>query len=265
MMKGIFMKYISRLVLVLAFAGVSYFSWAYINNGEVSQIEKKTAVIVEKLPKIKYDTALLSKFETLSKQLDPNREEYSLVGKLAFRDGADSSLKIQQVVYEVRKKGANYYCKLGSIETLNANGMSISIDHLNKQIVVSGQKELPPSPLFPHTKDLLKNLQKERYVLSAAAHAGEEKIQLLNNYHITCKEYTISYDKEKLKPVKLFARLTNFEDPESVTKEKVVTLYIDQCENLSGWDKIGQKKFVTEIEGKWLPIERYKNYKLYVL
>ncbi len=263
-MKSKFLKYALRLILILSFGGISYFSWAYINDRKVSKATKAIAV-AEKMPKIKYDAALLAKFETLSKHLDPNRSEYNLTGKLVFRDGSDSAAKAQQLVYEVRKRDTDYYCRLGSTEILNANGTSVSIDHFSKQIIVSGQKELPVSQLFPSTKELLKNLQKERYVLSGIVEGGEEKLQLLNNYHITCKEYTITYDKETFKPVKLFTRLTNFENPESREKERVVTLYIDRCESQSRWYEIEQKKFVSAVGAGWHPVEKYKNYKLHVL
>ena len=263
-MKRTFLKYALSLALLLALAGVSYFSWAYINDKKEFKIVNSTPV-VEKLTKIKYDTALLAKFEKLSKQLDPHRNEYSIIGKLVFRDGADSAAKAQQVDYEVRKKGNDYYCRLGATEILSSNGTSTSIDHLNKQIIISEQKEMPATQLFPLTKDLLNKLEVERYELLETNQVGEAKLQLLNNYHITCKEYTITYNKEKMKPQKLFVRLTNFEDPESREKEKTIALYIDQCDSKSKWEELGKKKFVNEVAGKWQPIEKYKDYKLYVL
>ncbi|WP_199118232.1 hypothetical protein [Pedobacter sp. ASV28] len=262
----IFKKALLRLsVLILLLGSASYFSWAFIK--ERKAFAKKEALAVkEKLPKINYDKRLLLRFEELSRQLDPNREEYSLIGKLVYKDGTDSLAKAKQALYEIRKKGSSYYYKLGTTEILNANGQNVTVDHLNKYIMISAQKEQPQAQLFPQVKELLKNLQRERYELSNTEKDGIAYISLLNNYHISCKEYGISYRKEDLSPLRLFIRLTNFDDPESVAKEKVITLSIEQFESRANWNEhVGQLAFAQQVNGQWEASAPYKDYKLIVL
>lgn len=86
-------------------------------------------------------------------------------------------------------------------------------------------------------------LKSEQYQLSGEQKANIQTITLLNEHHISCKEYTLSYDIRNWRITHIHARLSNFEYPLRKDKEKILDVAISRWDteaNISQYLLAGQ-------------------------
>lgn len=155
------------------------------------------------------------------------------------------------------------YYKLGSTETINSGGQYISIDHQAKTIVLSEQKQLTESSIGLPVKDIRSALKAEQYKLSGKQIGHTQTMTLLNEHHISCKEYTLSYDTDTWQIIHIYARLTNFEYPLRKDKEKILDVAIsrwDEQANVSQYLVAGD--VVLRRGASWGTTEKFKAYEL---
>jgi hypothetical protein len=254
------LKYRLVILAILTF-GVGYISWATLQTHVVGlkHSEKKK---LSSLPRISYNNNLLLRFQQLCQAIDPSTDNYEMQAKLMVVDGADSVSSHKYIDYLVGKNGTDFYCKMENNEIINTDRFCLFIDHVTKVVLVKPAQPIPKLKIVPNLKGLLKTLSSERYELREGAEGGQNFIKLINEQHISCKEYKIGYDKESMKPSSFYLRFTNIDSPEDSTKDKEIfleKLTVKANFNMSEMLRIAG---VKNVNGNILLEDSYPNYRI---
>jgi len=211
---------------------------------------------------IAYDTALVKKFSDECKRFNMQSDPLTYSGIINITDGADTADHINNMRFLYSRIGNDYYFKNGDNETLNAQGVYLYIEHAQKRILISKQKEIPKAPL-PDMSGIADKMQSEHYSMQDKKNGGYETIALLNEHHITCKEYAITFDTLSQKMHSVTMRLSFFSDPLNKKKDKVISMVVNRYENKADVSVFPDKnKIVERNNDGWKLTDLYKGYKL---
>jgi hypothetical protein len=154
----------------------------------------------------------LAIFEKLSNQIKDAKGDYTLGGTIDLIDPVNPVNDIRNTEFLFCKRGNEFYYKLGTTETINAGALYIYIDHQTHHILVSPKKQVvyDASPLKPI--DVGEALRSEHYQLRSSVKGEEQTISLVNEHHISCKQYSLTFTKEGLHIKRLYMRLTYIND-----------------------------------------------------
>jgi|GEM_PF-1688948 len=208
------------------------------------------------------DTAKLGLLTKVYKNLDPNRNEYFLSGLINANNGADTSDHLLNTEYVLSKRGNEVYLKFGQTETINANGICIYIDHGMKKIMLSKSSEVITGLAIPNLTEQVKKIREEGFKMKSDKTGDTERIVLSNPYHLSCKEYAVSFNSNTLKPERIYVRLSSFEEPENTKMDNVIDFKINQTASASGIDKYTEQNFVKKQGKEWALNPGYKGYEL---
>jgi hypothetical protein len=248
------------LILIPVFIG--FLAFAIQDNLPTKKEQPIVKSVAEE--KISYDPVLLKKFEALTQKMDAIRD-YSCSGSISAADHADSTEIIQNVPFEICKVGPRFYYRLGHTETINKPGMSLSIDHDAKKILIrtgsNGNQNSSFNPMKP--EQLIQLFQSEEYQLKRSINGSIETLSLVNLKHISCKEYSVSIDTISRMPARFFTRLTNTDEPERTDNEKVIDVRITKWGNTSQiaqYTKTENK--VIKEAGRWKAVGELAGYQV---
>lgn len=205
----------------------------------------------------------LKTFKKLCDQIKDCRGDYTLAGVINIANPTNPALEIKNVVFLFSKHGDQFYYRLGTTETINGQGVYLYIDHQNKNIMMSAQKQVnyDQGPLKPINVD--ETLRSEHYALTSLIRGDNQTISLVNEHHISCKQYAITFDKNTLKIKRLFMRLTDVRDPSNRNTEEVVDVHISQWDRSAALGNyLTKDKVIRTIGGKTRVTESFKNYRL---
>lgn len=255
-------QYITIPVLILLIAGGSFFAWGrFIKPRSVStQNAGSTENFVDTIEK--YDPAVLEKFSKVCAKLDTKADVFFISGIVNSVNGADSLENIVNKKYILSKKGRDFYCRFGDTETINGNGTYVFVDHVLKKILVGKEKDIVANVGLPDLSTLTKNLKGEGYHLIDTKGAQSETINFVNDYHITCKLYSVTFNSESLVPQKISVRLSDVNEPEDKEKDKTITIDILKCDNKADNNTYGPEKIVSKKSTSWVPARGYEGYEL---
>jgi hypothetical protein len=258
-------KRIKILTVGLVLMLVAMLGWAMRNKflHKTSMPAHRTkAVKSDSVDRITYDTVLLKKFADISKAFNVQKDVVTYSGVVNVNDGADSTNNVKALNFYYSRNGSNYYYKNGSTETLNAQGLYIYIEHDRKRILIAKQKEVQTAPL-PDMTNVPDKLRSERYRLVDKMNGGYETIALLNEHHITCKEYAITFDTLHHQLNTVITRLSCFADPLNKKKDKVISMTINQYESRADAANFPDKSNTVLKDGDgWKLTAKYSNYEL---
>jgi hypothetical protein len=211
----------------------------------------------------KYDAILLLKFKNICKKYDTLKLNYTMKGVINMIDKADTGGKMNNVSFLFCKRGDALYYKLGETETMNENGLYLYIDHAAKRVFLSQQKHLNYNDGVQSITAIAKNLQGERYTLTGSVNGSQQSITLVNEHHITCKQYTVSFDTVDMQIRHVYARLTNFQDPLNKNKEKIFSVDLSEWDAKALMDSYpSTASVVKRQDGVWSKTNKYKDYEL---
>lgn len=216
----------------------------------------------DSVERITYDTLLLKKFADISRAFNVQKDVVTYSGVLSINDGADSTGNIKALNFYYSRNGNNYYYKNGSTETLNAQGIYLYIEHDHKRVLIAKQKEVPTAPL-PDMSNVTDKLQSERYRLVDKKNGGYETIALINEHHISCKEYAITFDTLHHQLNTVVTRLSCFADPLNKKKDRVISMKMNLYESKSDAGNFPDKSNTILKDGNsWKLTAKYSNYEL---
>lgn len=211
-----------------------------------------------------YDKVLFSKFEQICKKYDTLKKNYTIKGFVTMIDKADSSThQMKNVNFILCKKGDALYYKLGATETINEDGVYLYIDHAGKRILAAQQKQINNAAGMQDLAQIATTLKSEYYNMSGSENNGIQTISFTNEHHITCKQYTISYDTLSHEIKHIYTRLTNFRDPLNKSKDKIIEMYISEWDNKALINDYVLPRQIVRTEGTgWKKTKAYENYEL---
>jgi hypothetical protein len=209
------------------------------------------------------ETALLRKFELLAKQMDPSIKKSTLAGTIRIADLPVKAKSDVAVPFVFSKQDGSFYYRLGATETMNAGGVYLNVDHQSHQIVVSGQKAVYSDAGMQTFADLASRMKNEDYKISSRVAGNMQTISFINENHISCKEYAITFDKRSMDIKHIFIRLTDPNDPLNSKAGKMVDMRVSawsRQSQLSSYLTVGQ--VVRKVKGNWKATDKYKGYRL---
>ena len=205
----------------------------------------------------------LKVFEKLCDRINDYRGDYTLAGVIDIKNPTDPALEVKDVSFLFCKLGSQFYYRLGTTESINEQGMYLYIDHKSKSIMVSSQKKVnyDAGPLKAINVD--GTLRSEHYRLTSRINGADRTISLVNEHHISCKQYSITFDKQTLKIKRLFMRLTDVRDPFNKNNDEVVDVHITQWDRTALIGKyLTKDKVIRMIRGKLIATENFRNYRV---
>lgn len=209
------------------------------------------------------DPVLLGKFELLCKQIARTEGNYTLGGEINIVDKANPDDQMDHVPFLFCKRNNEFYYRLGKTATINEQNAYIYIDYLAKSIWVSPQKRVVYDIGMQSFADLGGKIKSEHYRLTSKINGDEQTFSLINEHHISCKEYTIICNKNNLKIKRLYMRLTNFNDPLNADKEKKVTVSIFKWNDTADLTQyLTKDKVIKQMNGRLKAINEFKDYRL---
>lgn len=212
---------------------------------------------------IMYDSVLIKKFKIVAQSFNPNNTVFTYSGTLNMVDGADTTVKVKNVSFLFCRQNNNTYTKTGDAETINAHGIYLYIEHDHKRIIVSSQKSIDQKQPLPDMSKLVENLRAERYEMKNKIDGKNETISIVNEHHITCKEYAITFDTVSRKVTHFRIRLTNFNEPLNKSKEKVIDVSMGTFNESANIEQyMNTDKIVIKAGNDWKLRAPYSDYEL---
>jgi len=209
------------------------------------------------------DKALLARFEAVCKEIGNIKGSYTLGGVMSVDDKANAGNKMQNVQFLFCKQGDDFYYQLGTTATLNGQGVYLYINHQTKRVIVSQQKQTIYDMGFKQFSDMAANIASEHYKLVSKITGDEQTISLINEQHISCKQYSVSFNRHNMKIRRLYMRLSNPVDPLRTDNEKIVDVSISKWDSTADLSKyLSKNRVIKNINGGWKTVNEFKNYQL---
>ena len=209
------------------------------------------------------DKTLLAKFELLCKKMNNVGDNYTLAGEININDKTDPAGKMNHVGFLFCKQGDEFYYRLGNTVTMNEGGVYLFIDNHTKRIMISGKKQVVYDGGLKQLANLGANIQSENYRMISKTTGDEQTISLINEHHISCKQYSLTFNKHSMQIKRLYMRLSNFNDPLRTDNEKIVDVAISRWDASADISKYPTKNSVIKnVNGDWKTAEGFKNYRL---
>jgi hypothetical protein len=242
---------------------VSCLAWA-ITAKTFSHVSKPTIVAKPENVFIakEYDPLLLKKFNTLSDHMNSGAHACTYSGVMNIEDGSDTANTIKSLDFLFCRNGRNCYYKYGNTETINEDDTYLCIDHQLKKILWGKQKDID-APMVPDLKNLTQDLKGENYSLTCRNEGENQTLTFLNEKHLTCKEYAVSFDTTSLTVNRIYVRLTDIKDPMNHAKEKKVDIHFNSWKNQADLSAHPVPHHVLQMVGTVAHLNSlYKDYEL---
>ena len=209
------------------------------------------------------DGLILARFETVCKKMTDVKGNYTLGGVMNIIDKAAPATDMKNVDFLFCKKRDEFYYKLGTTTTINEQDAYLYIDYKTKTVMLSQKKEVNYDEGLKQFSGLAAKLRGEDYKVIDKVEGNNETISLVNEQHISCKLYAVTFDTRSLKINRLRMRLTNQSDPLRTDNEKTVDVSISQWDSYADLSKYLTKNKVVRNAGKrWETVNEFKNYRL---
>jgi hypothetical protein len=209
------------------------------------------------------DSVLVKKLATLCHNLRTVATNFTQAGVITITDKAAKDHQTENLDFIFCKRGDQFYYKLGNAVMLNESGIYLYIDLKNKTILITPQKPVVYDAVLKRFADLAATLKSEKYTISSSESGNEQTISLLNEHHITCKQYALTFDKQSLKISKLYIRLTNISAPLRTDNEKIITARINRWDDTANLNEfLTATKVIKTVKGRWILADTFKNYQL---
>jgi len=242
------MKNLRILFFIMALGSVAVF--AYSLNHRYAGAASKTS-----LPKsknvISYDTAVVNRLHKVSNWLNVDRPECLISGTIKIIQMADSA-ESGQMKYLFSKNGSKSCYIYGEGELIVDGDLVFNIDHHLKRVLFTKKQfgsEFGQQNRFLDTKALIDAYKKAHYKLKTYKSGSKQTISLLNDEHLSCTEYSVTFDTTSLKPEKLFVRMPNLEFLNDKSKDNILVIYLNQLSNSSQIQRYNRSESIVTSQG----------------
>lgn len=157
----------------------------------------------------------------------------TITGTVNVNDQADSTNNMS-ATFTYTRQGREGYYRIGDNEMASLKEAYIVVANDAKKIFISPARSLANPVKLPVT-DEVGLLEKEGYAISRKVSEGVTEIALLNNKHISCREYRLSYDSAgQIRQVKM--RLSEPSAMADLEKDKLINVAVN------GWSSVSSRK-----------------------
>ncbi|WP_316815866.1 hypothetical protein [Pedobacter nyackensis] len=248
------------VALVLVLASISFLGWAKYKTSFVKATGK--SAVVDSVATYKIDTAKVALLKRVYSKLNLNKSEFLITGSMSAKNGADTTDRLKNAQYVFSRKGTSFYFKMGATETFNANGIYLYVDHGMKKVLLAKEKQVVSGFAMPELSTVLKTVTEEGFRLNSTINGENERISFTNPDHLSCKEYSVTFNKQSLAPSKLYVRLSDGEEPENNKKDNVIDFRIQRSSTDSEIARYIAQNIVIKGNKSWSLGPAFKNYEL---
>ncbi|MGZ3890283.1 MAG: hypothetical protein ACXVI9_07245, partial [Mucilaginibacter sp.] len=212
-----------------------------------------------------YDSKLLDQFESICKKYDSlSKGNYTMAGILNMTDGADTADRINHIAFAFCKAGQDFYYKMGHTEVVNEQGIYLFVDHDARKIIIGPHRGVQyGEPGIKPFASLGAGLRSEEYHLTGTRSGALQTISLINERHITCKQYSLTLDTASNQIKSIYARLTNFNEPLRKDKEKIIEVSLSEYDGKARLDRyLTPDDIIKGVGTSRKTTERFRDYQL---
>lgn len=238
--------------VIISFAGVP--GWM---NPAMRRQPAAPAPEEEVLHSMKDESALRQLIGVYAR-MDSCREFYT-AGTMSAKDPSDSATNLN-TTYSFCRRGNEFYYQASDVETIALKDIYISVSKNTKKIFVGPARKVLPPFRMP-ADSLVQIWRAEDYKISEDISSGKASVSMLNNRHISCKEYRFEYDPTAMVLKGMYMRLTNLQDPLNDQMDKEVRITVDKWQEGVVPQKLLQKEtYLEKSNGGWAPAGAYSGY-----
>ncbi|MHB8205940.1 hypothetical protein [Mucilaginibacter sp.] len=229
----------------------------------LKKVVRPTLATKPRLPE--YDTVLFNKFNAELKSIAVDSITKTFSGVLNITDGRDSLNNARALPFLVSTSGHNRYIRMGTTETILEQDISIVIEHDQKRVILSRQTQVQTNPL-DNLQQLKSGLRSDNFALTTKLKDHERVISFVNEHHINCKEFAVAYDTASNKLTRIYARLTDIEDPLNNKKDRVMELKVQRLIYTADLNNYPTLHTIVRQNGENAVLTvKYEGYKLIIL
>lgn len=184
----------------------------------------------------------------------------TIAGTMDAQDLGDKDNNMQGDFCYTRQGNQGYY-QFGDNEMISLTDAYIVVAHDMKKIFVSEPKEVVnPVRMSPDMEATF--LSRETYNVTRTADGPLTQISLVNNKHVSCREYRVSFDSTGVIR-RAVMRMPNPMELEDMSKDKLLKVTVRSYEpGVVRKDLLRMDRYVTMNNGKLAPSGRLKGYEL---
>jgi hypothetical protein len=264
MKKNAYRTGIITLTALLAAALVTLAMERPFKKTTVISIKKPVAVKTVVKP-IVYDTALLTRMMTAAHELDFNKRQCTYGGMIDMNDPNDTTNNVRQLKFSFSRSGDNYYYQVGPAEIIHQDQLNVYVQNDQRKVVLSNHA-ITIKPPISDLGILEKAMESEHYTLQTTVSGQSQTLALVNEQHISCKEFAITLDTVSGKLQRIYMRTTDFGSPQDKQLDRTLDVHITRLENVSDMRQYPSANDIVRKSGsKWLLQGKYRDYELIML
>lgn len=183
-------------------------------------------------------------------------------GDISVKDPSDTTNNIHAGFLFARRFDSIYYA-LGDDQILSLPDIYLTVNKAVKKIFILPSKKLL-APFHLPVDTLLKMYAEEGYAVQVTRNPPFKTVRLFRSNHISCKEFTVTWQEEEQSLKEVSMRLTDLDDPLNIERDKIVTVKIADWSTLVPRDLFDKNKYVQQGAGQWMPASRLTDYELFV-
>jgi hypothetical protein len=248
------------MLMASALIAVTFASWSMRNKitGRAAATQPKVSMVNRPL-KSKYDSLVVKEFGTWLKQIDQDRNAFTMGGTIKIDAPGDTGQTKITLPFKITRSGQQFFYRIGDEMVISDHGINLNVMNEKKKIFAGPQKPFQNMNLLS-SNDLQLLLQQEEYELNVKV-AGKFRTFILNNdRHPSCKRYAMEVDTERGKIVKIATTLTSPHEPMNDKKNRYVEVLF--LTSLDKADFTGEPQTTDILSTGGLLKGRYKDYTL---
>jgi hypothetical protein len=253
------------LMLTMGLSGLSLLTWALHHRHHQATVTPTKPLPDTLTRALVYDPELLARFDKVCKKYDTlSKQNFTMAGVINMTDGADTADRLQHTAFVFCKAGEDFYYRMGNTEVINERGLYLFVDNTSHKIVMGQHRGIQYGE--PGIKPFSipgAGLRSEAYQLTTTRNGRLQTISLINERHITCKQYSLTFDTTSFQIEHIYARLTNLDAPLRKEKEKIFEISLTEYDGKAKLQQfLTPEKVVITSGGIWKTTGRFNNYQL---
>lgn len=264
MKKNAYRTGIITLATVLAAVLVALAMERPVKKAPAPRIKKAVAPVVSPKPVV-YDTALLNRMMTTAHELDFNKRQCTYGGVIDMNDPNDTTNNVRHLKFLFSRSADSYYYQVGPVEIIHRDGLNVYVQNEQRKVVISNHA-ITIKPPVSDLGILEKMLASEHYEIRNTRIGSNQTLALVNEHHISCKEFAITLDTLSGKLQRIYMRTTDFGSPQDKHLDRTLDVKISELENSANMMLYPTAGEVVKQDGKKMFLQgKYKDYELITL
>jgi hypothetical protein len=253
-------KYILVSIGVFVLFSASVGAMIGSNWTSENKVYKNTPAAIAETPDT-LDPEKLKRLAYLLKQVDVNKDQVSFSATLTSLNEADSNVNLRKVPYEFRRKGNDFFYRIGMAETINGDSICLTVDHQKKVFMLSPQKKVEKINALISSDNLEEQIQNQEYTLKSSTEGAYSVLSLVNDKHPECQLYAITYHNSNLKVSRIVTRMTDVDRGTG----KVIDVQFNAINEFVPTQTIGIGKYLVKEDSNWKSRKEYRDYELIIM